>query len=52
MYLDMRDVGYVAKMFGTDPSNPMWDSNADINEDGKIDMKDISTVAKEFGKIT
>jgi hypothetical protein len=40
----------VAKRFGTTPSAPLWDPNADINGDGKVDMKDIAAVAKNFGK--
>jgi hypothetical protein len=48
--VDMRDVAYVAKRFGTDPSKPLWDPNADINGDGKIEMKDVGTVAKHFGE--
>jgi hypothetical protein len=48
--IDMKDVAYIAKRFGTDPSKPLWDPNADINGDGKADMKDIATVAKNFGK--
>jgi len=48
--IDMKDIAYVAKRFGTDPSKPLWDPNADLNGDGKVDMKDIATVAKNFGK--
>jgi hypothetical protein len=29
---------------------PLWDTNADINGDTQIDMKDISTVARHFGE--
>jgi hypothetical protein len=48
--IDMRDVAYVAKRFGTNPSNPLWNPNADINNDGTVDMRDIAMVAKNFGK--
>ena len=48
--IDMKDIGTVAKRFGTTPSAPLWDSNADIDGSGKVDMKDIGTVAKNFGK--
>jgi hypothetical protein len=48
--VDMKDIAYVAKRFGTSQSNPLWDPNADINGDGKVDMKDIALVAKYFGK--
>jgi hypothetical protein len=46
--VDMRDIAYVAKLFGTNPSSPLWDTNADINSDGRIDMVDLGTVAKHF----
>ncbi len=39
----------IAKCFGTDPSNPRWNPNADIHGDGKIDIMDIFAVAKHFG---
>lgn len=54
--VDMRDVGHVAKRFGTDPSKPLWDANDDITgptiglPDGKIDMRDIALVARHFGE--
>jgi hypothetical protein len=54
--VDIKDISYVAKRFGTTPSSPMWDPNADLTgptpgvPDGKIDIKDISLVAKNFGK--
>jgi hypothetical protein len=48
--VDMKDIAYVAKRFGTDPSKPLWDPNADLNGDGKVDMRDIALVAKNFGK--
>jgi len=49
--VDMRDVGSVAKCFGTEVENPSYIENYDINSDGKIDMKDIGIAAKDFGKI-
>jgi hypothetical protein len=47
---DMRDIGYAARRFMITPTHPLWDPNADINNDLKIDMKDIGTVAKHFGE--
>jgi hypothetical protein len=43
-------ISYVARRFMCLPSDPLWNSEADINGDGKIDMKDISTVARHFGE--
>jgi hypothetical protein len=31
------------------PEDPLWDSNTDMNADGKIDMRDIDAVARQFG---
>jgi hypothetical protein len=46
--VDMRDLGYVGKLFLCTPGDSQWDSNADINGDGKINMLDLGTVAKHF----
>jgi len=48
--IDMKDIAYVAKRFGTTPSAPLWDPNADIDSTNKVDMKDIAVVARNFGK--
>ena len=54
--VDMRDIGYIARRFGTNSSSPLWDPAADITgptpgvPDGKIDMRDIGLVARNFGK--
>lgn len=47
--VDMKDVAYVAKRFGTNPSSPLWDPIADFDSSGKVDMKDIAVVARNFG---
>ncbi|MEM2988130.1 MAG: hypothetical protein QXK26_03715, partial [Candidatus Bathyarchaeia archaeon] len=58
--VDMRDISFIAKAFGTDPLHPghppRWDPRADISgptygvPDGKVDMYDVALVAKNFGK--
>lgn len=48
--VDMKDIGAVAKAFGSTVGHPRYNPNYDINFDGKIDMKDIGTSAKNFGK--
>jgi hypothetical protein len=50
--VDMRDLAYIAKCFGSQPGSSRWDPKADINGDGKVDMKDIGLAAKNFGKIS
>jgi hypothetical protein len=46
----MKNIGCVARRFGVNATNPLWDPNADVVTDGKIDMKDIGTVAGYFGE--
>lgn len=48
--VDLRDIAYIAKRFGTHPSQPLWDPNADLNSDGKIDIRDIGIAATHFGE--
>jgi hypothetical protein len=49
--VDMRDVGSVARAFGSYIGHPLYNPNYDIIYDGKIDMKDIAEIARQFGKI-
>jgi hypothetical protein len=30
---------------------PGWDPNCDINNDQKVDIKDVAAVSKQYGKI-
>jgi hypothetical protein len=46
----MKDVGYVARRFMCVPGDPLWDSAADLNNDERINMVDIGTVARHFGE--
>jgi hypothetical protein len=48
--IDIKDVSFVARGFGTEPGHPLWNPNADINDDDLVDIKDVSVVAKNFGK--
>jgi hypothetical protein len=53
---DIGDIAIVAKAFGSSESNPQgrWNPNADLYPigapDGKVDIFDIATLAKNFGK--
>jgi len=46
--VDMKDVGYAARLFGTAFTGPSWDASADVNGDGKVDMRDVGIVAKNL----
>ncbi len=48
--LNILDISFVAKCFGTTSASPGWDPAADITGDGNINIIDISTCAKNFGK--
>jgi hypothetical protein len=47
--VDMKDIGRVAKAFGSYPDHPRWNPVCDTNADNKIDMKDVVITAKGFG---
>jgi regulation of enolase protein 1 (concanavalin A-like superfamily) len=51
---DMMDIAPCARRFGVYyvfPPPPLWDPNYDITNDGQIDIRDISIVARHFGEI-
>lgn len=47
---DVRDVALAASAFGSTPSSSRWNSLADIDKNRKIDAKDVSFIAKNFGR--
>jgi hypothetical protein len=48
--VDLKEVYYVGRRYGSHEGNPLYDPNADIADDGKIDLKDYFAVCKNFGK--
>jgi hypothetical protein len=48
--IDMKDIGIVARAYGSRPGSLNWNPFADINGDGKIDMRDIGAVARQYGE--
>jgi len=48
--IDMRDIAVAAWALGSHPTHPRWDNQADINQDGRVDMKDLVLIASNFGK--
>ncbi len=49
---NMRDVAYLVSLFSTRPSSQNWNCNADINNDGVCNMKDIATAIYYFNQHT
>ena len=47
--VDMKDVAYLARHFGTNSTSPNWDPICDLNGDGVVNMKDIALLARHFG---
>jgi len=48
--VNMRDIGAIARCFGTQAGDPDYNANYDIVYDGKIDMRDIGLAARHFGE--
>ncbi len=48
--VDVRDIAFIAVALGSVPGHSRWNSNADINGDSKVDIKDIATAVKNYGQ--
>jgi len=48
--VDVQDIFMAALSFGSYPTHPRWNPNADFTKDNKIDLRDIYLTAKNFGK--
>lgn len=48
--IDMRDIGAMASLYGTEEGDPDWNPDADIVEDGVINMRDIQAECDNYGK--
>lgn len=47
--VDIFDIAKIALSFGSVPSDPSWNSDADINDDALVDIFDMVVVAANFG---
>jgi len=47
---NMRDINYMIQLFNTNPSSPNWNPNADVNNDGVVNMRDIQIAILNFNK--
>jgi len=47
--VDMWDIAIAARAYGSFPEHPRWNPKADLNKDNKVDLKDVGTIAKNFG---
>lgn len=47
--VDVKDVSLAGLAFGSYPEGSRWNIQADTNQDGEIDIFDISTIARNYG---
>jgi hypothetical protein len=48
--VNMRDIAYLIRFFNAKPGSPSWSSNADVNGDGVVNLKDIEIALLNFCK--
>ena len=48
-HINIRDLTLIAQYFATTPRSEKYSAACDINDDGIIDIVDLSTAAKNFG---
>jgi len=46
------DIAIVAKAYGSKPGDPNWNETADLDKNRVINIIDIATVARDYGKTT
>jgi hypothetical protein len=49
-FVEVKDILAVAIAYGTQPGDPKYHPNLDINNDNFIDIKDILTTTLNYGK--
>jgi hypothetical protein len=50
--IDMKDMNIMQAAFTSTPDRPNWNPVCDLNGDGKVDMIDIYTAARNYGKVS
>lgn len=48
--VSMRDIVYIFALFNPNSRSSKWNPNADIDDEGKVDVEGISIVARNSGK--
>lgn len=48
--VDGFDLGLIGRSLDSKPGDPRWDQQADCNQDGIINEKDLELLKKHFGK--
>jgi len=45
---DMKDIAYLVMLFNTKPTSPNWNPNADVDNNGVVNMRDIAIAILNF----
>jgi len=48
--VDMRDIGRIARAYGTEPGDPLWNPKADLTKDAVVDDQDFDIATANYGK--
>ncbi len=48
--VNIRDLAYLILLFNINSSSPNWKPNADINNDGVVNMRDVAIAVANFNK--
>jgi hypothetical protein len=48
--VDMRDIAILVGVFGTTPTSPNWNPNADLNRDLIVNMRDLAIALQDFAE--
>lgn len=49
--VDIQDIAYIVKLFNIKPDSPSWNPNADLNNDGAVNMKDIAIAIAYYNRL-
>jgi hypothetical protein len=47
---NVKDIAYIVALSNTKPSSPNWNPNADVNNDGVVNMRDIAIAVAYFNQ--
>jgi parallel beta-helix repeat protein len=48
--VNIRDIAYLVSLFNSKPNSPNWNPNGDVNNDGIVNMKDLSIAIAYFNQ--
>lgn len=48
--VDTKDISVAVAAFNSSPGSPRWNSNADVDNSSRVDMRDILIIVLNFGQ--